>query len=113
MELPIINGRECIPLRLISFVTCGRFSPDVLLTHLCHEEGPEQLPLFAYSCHGEKIEEPDTWVYIARMIQALSKKTGIEDDEWIEVSTKALSPGVFVFRDEFESYCKLLVPRLF
>lgn len=105
MELPIINGRECIPLRLIRFITCERISPDTLLKHLCHEEGNEWQPLFAYHTDGNKIP-PDAWRGVARMVQALSERPSLVDDEWIIESNNQLPPGFFIWFDEFTLYVK-------
>lgn len=110
MELPIINGCECIPLRLIRFFTCSRFSADVLLRHLCHDAGPEHQPLNAYNIGGEKIPYA-AWLDFARLVQSLSETSNLSDGQWIEESNSSLPAGTFVWRDEFETYIKYWQPE--
>ena len=116
MRLPIINGRECIPLRLTRFITCSRFSADVLLYHLCHELGLEHTPLYAYENSGVE-KPPVSWLNKLAAIEGLlDTKMSPEleaaggDIGWIEKSTLELPAGVFVYRDEFEAYVERWQP---
>lgn len=116
MKLPIIKGRETIPVRLIPFITGWDVSPDQVANILAHKEKFDRFgELFAYHLQDGDPSRilPKEWDGILLSLEVLSDKLkSLETIDfenyprWRLDSVPLLPPGVFVWRDDFEAAYK-------
>lgn len=115
MQLPLINSREAVPVRLIQFVTSGYLGPSSTAHLLAGSSGicwfrdlrdGDHLKAYRLSAEGQIVEmKPSEWETPKYAIKSLSERYDKHDrhyDEWLNVAI-GLLPPVFVWKDEFSS----------
>ena len=111
MILPTIDGRECVPVRLLPFMTCWRpLSPDVVARLLSRRDEWHQWSIssFNLSPNGQHDElQPRAWNTIDDDLTVLSRNLKAQEDfefqkypQWRHDSLALLPAAVFVWRDE-------------
>lgn len=111
MKLPIINGREAVPVRLIPFLVNWNPLPPDALAHLFAGTNPIHqgwcLVAYRVDARGDEFPiHPEAWWNTADSLDALSiilQREGSRDAEWERESVGILPAGAFVWRDEFEA----------
>lgn len=120
--LPIIDGRDVLPVRLIVYYTSSRLGPEGISLLLAHQQGVDwnrhlskEDELTAYHLlNGKKIAlRKAEWDGIHSAIKSLSGRfdyTNRHFTEWLAEALKIL-PIAFVWRDEFDSvYYRAMSP---
>lgn len=119
MRLPLIDGREVIPVRLIPFITSFQIGPQRVVKLLAHKEGlawpklRDEDKFSAYHLPDQGTPArvlPVEWDRVLDDQKVLEAKirTGesFEDEkyyDWRRATIEGLPAGVFVWRDEFEA----------
>ena len=109
MDLPKIGGRECLPVRLLPFLTGWRpLSPDNIARIFAGHDRSRPWPTNSFRIGEDGIRGPierRNWKTVECDLGDLAKKLrrrGVEHAEWRAKSLKILPPGVFVWKDEFQ-----------
>lgn len=112
MRLPIVDGRECVPVRLLPYLTAWRpLSPDVVaqLFSLQHPWHRWSLTSQYLSTGGTHPGLPASqWDNVFARLIALELELREEGEgepqyvKWLRLGVESLPAGVFVWRDELE-----------
>lgn len=117
MKLPVVAGRECIPVRLLPFLTNWRpISPDVVASLFSKRHPwPSRQDKWTLVSHGLQPDgshhplTPAAWdrfdddlTLLARELQQTEVFNFQAYPLWRQRSVQILPAGVFVWRDEFE-----------
>lgn len=111
MDLPTIDGRECVPVRLLPFMTAWRtLSPDVVARLFSRRE---EFRTWSISTHNLRPDGkhhellPNAWDQIDDDLTVLAHELNRQEDfqyqkypEWRRRSVDRLPPSVFVWRDD-------------
>lgn len=123
MELPTVDGRECVPVRLLPFMTDWRpLSPDVVakLFNRRHVFGMAfTISSFQLHPNGQYTElKPRTWDAIDNDLETLEadlkRREAFEhqfEREWQESSIALLPAAVFVWKDELSAEYERMYTR--
>lgn len=120
LRLPSIGGRECVPVRLLPFLSGWQpLSPDVLARMFSqqHVFGPRHwwrkttCRVDADEAAGFVELKPRDWDGIVDVLAALEARLQQDDttpqellrDEWNRRSVESIPPGVFVWREDLET----------
>ncbi len=114
MELPVIAGRECVPVRLLPYLTDWRpLSPDVIARLLAEHDAWRTWSARTYNLqgNGSYIELPprvwdvieDDLTILARELEGQEAFEFQQLPEWRRRSVERLPAAVFVWRDELEA----------
>lgn len=112
MKLPTIEGRECLPVRLLPYLTAWqRLTPDAIAQRLSHTHvfrwklPPAHHLLADGSSREMKPEEWENTVVRLNALEARIRRSGVSDAEqeerWINESVRLLPGGVFLWKDKF------------
>ena len=118
MNLPTIDGRECVPVRLLLFLTAWRpLSPDVVAELFSHPDGRRSWDLVSFQLSSGKEPAPwypRDWDHIHDDLTTLSislkRSEAFEfehEREWRRRSVELLPAAVFVWRDELVAHYAL------
>lgn len=109
MKLPIVDGRKCVPVRFLPFMTRS-LSADTVAELFSHPAPRRHWKLTAFQLRqGEPpcAYQPSDWDRVVLAICALQSELqaqkGAEIQQWIEWdrrSVELLPAGIFVWRDE-------------
>lgn len=115
IDLPLIQGRQCVPVRLLPFMTnWWPLSPDRIAELL---GAGEPLHGSRWRIHSNVLVNgggftrvlPGTWASISRKLEVLAielrrseELEGQKEDEWERRSVELLPAACFVWRDELE-----------
>jgi hypothetical protein len=99
MTLPVINGREAVPVRLMPFLTRWRLSPDVLILLFAgqHPHFHERWKLKAWREQGGPLKRSD-WGMLE-----ITEVVAEQFSDWKREAIEFLPGDVFAWRDEFEA----------
>lgn len=111
MKLPIIDGRECVPVRLLPFLTNWRpLSPDVVARLFSWRDEWRKWSISTYRLSRDRTVlelAPSAWDNIDDELTILARRLKRQEDfefekypKWRRRSLKVLPAGVFVWRDE-------------
>ena len=111
MDLPTIDGRECVPVRLLPFITAWQtLSPDVVARLFSRREEWRTWSISTYNLrpngkHHELL--PNAWDQTNDDLTVLAQELKTQESfefqkypEWRRRSVKLLPAAVFVWRDE-------------
>ncbi|TFZ05041.1 hypothetical protein [Ramlibacter rhizophilus] len=113
MRLPVINGRQAVPVRAIPYLTnFDPLCPDLLVLILLDEMPGRRWVLRAneIGASGEQYQWlPPQWEDVHERLEAERARIARDQAsspegfvEWKDCSVRVLPPGVFVWRDELE-----------
>ena len=116
IELPVVDGRQCVPIRLLPFLTNWQtLSPDRITEFLGAGE-PLQGRRWRISAHCLRSDGtfnrvlPGVWANLTEKLGVLATELrqseefeGQNDDEWERRSVAVLPAASFVWRDELEA----------
>ena len=111
MNLPTIDGRECVPVRLLPFMTAWQpLSPDVVARLFSRREEWRTWSISTYNLRpDEKHHEllPNAWDQIDDDLTVLAQELKTQESfefqkypEWRRRSVNLLPAAVFVWRDD-------------
>lgn len=108
MKLPVITGRDAIPVRLIPFLTKWRLSPDVLASLLAGQHPHLHKRWTLQVRHGEGSGRVRRTVWMdhhcnMQELQESMRRHEASHLDWCRASVELLPAGAFVWRDEFEA----------
>lgn len=114
MKLPIIDGRECLPVRLLPYLTSWcPVTPDVVAKLFSQRDAWRTWTATTFNLDGDSKHHkllPREWDHFDDELTILASDLKLQEafdlqkyPEWRRRSVEILPAAVFVWRDEFEA----------